>query len=71
MSRKTGSQFLLVLAYLFIAGAIVTLIPASAPMRNDFGYSSLCPFAPWSTLVLLLAAGVCGVIRNYMLSRTH
>ena len=71
MPRKTGSYLLLVLVYVFIAAAMVTLIPAAAPVRNDFGYSSLCPFAPWSTLVLLLAAGMCGVIRNYMLSRTR
>lgn len=70
MSRKTGNQFLLVLAYLFLATAILTLLPTSTPLVNDLGYSSLCPFAPWSTLVLLLAAGVCAAIRNYTLSRT-
>jgi hypothetical protein len=70
MSRKTGNQFLLVLACLFIATAMITLFPATAPLVNDLGYSSLCPFAPWSTLTLLLAAGICGAIRNYMLSRT-
>jgi hypothetical protein len=70
MSRKTGNQVLLVLACLFIATAILTLFPASAPLMNDLGYSSLCPFAPWSTLILLLAAGLCGALRNYMLSRT-
>ena len=45
-SSKTGSQLLMVLGFLFIAGAAVTLLPGSPiPLVNDLGYHSLCPLA--------------------------
>jgi hypothetical protein len=70
MSLKTGNQFLVVLACLFVVSGIITLLPARASLVNDLGYSSLCPFAPRSSIILLLGAGICVAIRNYMLSRT-
>ena len=70
MTPKTRNQVLLILAYLFAGAAIVTLVPASARMKNDLGYYSLCTFTPWSTLLLLLVAGVFAAIRTYMISRT-
>jgi hypothetical protein len=44
-------------------------LPFSASKTNDLGYFSACPFAPWSTLALLLAAGVLWAIRQYLLTR--
>ena len=70
MTPKTRNQILLLLAYLFVGGAIATLVPASARVESDLGYRSLCPFAPWSTLLLLMVAGLLGAIRSYMVSRT-
>jgi hypothetical protein len=60
------SRLLLALAIVFAAMAISTLIPYSSLMINDFGYHSLCPFAPWSTLVLLFGGGLCWMFRRYI-----
>ena len=70
MTAQTRHQALLIAAYLFVGAALLTLIPASARIKNDLGYFSLCPFAPWSTLLLLLVAGAFAAIRTYMISRT-
>ena len=68
-SSKTGNQLLVVVGFLFIAGAAVTLLPGSPThLVNDLGYHSLCPLAPWSSLSLLVPAGICALLRNYMLS---
>lgn len=69
-SRITANQVLVVLGFLFVAGAAVTLLPGSPThLVNDLGYHSLCPLAPWSSLSLLIPAGICALLRNYMLSR--
>jgi hypothetical protein len=60
------SRLLLVAAILFAILAVTTLLPYSSLMINDFGYRSLCPFAPWSTLVLLFGAGLCWMFRRYV-----
>ena len=70
MTPKTRNQVFFFVAYVFLASAILTLFPAAARIKNDLGYFSLCPFAPWSTLLLLLVAGVFAAIRTYMISRT-
>ena len=49
-----------------VIAAVVTLIPNTSPRNNDLGYSSLCPFAPWSTLVLLAGAGVSWAVRAHL-----
>jgi len=56
-------------ALLFAMAALLTLIPFSAAKMNDIGYHSMCPFAPWSSLGLLVAAGVVWMIRGYVLTR--
>jgi hypothetical protein len=69
-SRNTGHQLLVIIGSLFVAGAAVTLLPGSPThLVNDLGYHSLCPLAPWSSLSLLVPAGICALLRNYMLSR--
>ena len=70
MSPKARNEILLLLAWLFLAGAVATLLPVPGPVKSDLGYYSFCPFAPWSTLVLLIVAGLFGAVRTYMVSRT-
>ncbi len=69
MAAKSRLQGLLVVMLIPIALAIWTLMPGSASKVNDLGYVSACPFAPWSTLSLLLLAGVIWVIRQYFITR--
>ena len=51
---------------LLVCSAILTLIPWSGGKPNDLHYVSLCPFAPWSTLALLMAAGLVWAVRGYL-----
>ena len=67
--QKPSSTILLGLAVLFVGLAVLTLLPFQAPKANDLGYVSMCPFAPWSTLSLLLVAGVIWAIRQYVVTR--
>jgi hypothetical protein len=69
MSEQQRNTSLLVLVVLFCGGAAITLVPHSASRINDLGYSSVCPFAPWSTLALLLVAGLVWVVRQYLRGR--
>ena len=66
MSRKNQSSLLLAITTLLVALAAATLVPYSSSMISDLGYYTLCPFAPWSTLALLLGAAVCWVLRKYI-----
>lgn len=66
MFRQVQSNLLLAVAILFAALAAATLLPHSSSMISDLGYYTLCPFAPWSTLALLLLAGVSWVLRRYV-----
>ena len=67
--QKPSSTILLGLAVLFVGLAVLTVLPFSAPKENDLGYVSMCPFAPWSTLALLVVAGVIWAIRQYLVTR--
>ena len=67
--QKPSSTILLGLAVLFVGLAALTLLPFTAPRANDLGYMSMCPFAPWSTLALLVVAGVIWAIRQYLITR--
>jgi hypothetical protein len=69
MSDKTRIGWLLALAWIFIALSASTMFPLSASKTNDLGYYSLCSFAPWSSIALLLVAGVIWAIRKYLLTR--
>ena len=67
MPKQNLLNMLLAVALLLVAGALVTLIPySSTSIKSDLGYSSLCPFAPWSTLTLLFFAGVAWLVRAYV-----
>jgi hypothetical protein len=68
--RQTPSNTILLgLIVLFVGLAVLTLLPFTAPRANDLGYMSMCPFAPWSTLSLLVVAGVIWAIRQYLITR--
>jgi len=66
MPEKTRSTVLLILIIVLIGSAAWTMLPSSGSKVNDLGYVSVCPFAPWSTLALLLAAGFIWAIRRYL-----
>jgi len=66
---KPSSTILFGLAILFVGLAVLTLLPFTAPRANDLDYRSMCPFAPWSTLSLLLVAGLIWAIRQYLVTR--
>lgn len=52
-----------IVTVLIILGAIVTLVPyPPSRKRCAFGYRALCPFAPYSSVTLLLVAGVIWLI---------
>lgn len=70
MAPSTRNQTLLIAAYLLVGAAALTLIPSDVKIASDLGYHSLCPFAPWSALLLLLAAGVIAAMRAYIMSPT-
>jgi len=63
------AKILVGVAIAAVATALVTLIPAQALHKNDVGYFSLCPFAPWSTLAMLVVAGIAWMVRGYLLAR--
>jgi hypothetical protein len=66
VTASNRNTALLVLALLLAGLAVVTALPWTGPRTNDLGYTSVCPFAPWSTLGLLLAAGLVWAIRQYL-----
>jgi len=68
-AHHTRNTILLGLIVLFVGLAVLTLLPFTAPRANDLGYLSMCPFAPWSTLALLVVAGVIWAVRQYLVTR--
>jgi hypothetical protein len=69
--QKPFNTILFGLALLFVGLALLTLLPFTAPRQNDLGYTSMCPFAPWSTLALLVVAGLIWAIRQYLITRAE
>jgi hypothetical protein len=69
MSNQARNWGLLILVWILLGTAAVTLLPLSAPKANDLGYVSACPFAPWSTLALLMVAGLIWAVREYLVTR--
>jgi hypothetical protein len=70
MTRKSPNAVLTSVLYLFAALALWTLLPLPPAVRNnDFGYRSACPFAPWSSLALLVVAGLAWAVRQYLITR--
>jgi hypothetical protein len=69
MSKDVRNTTLLALIIILIGLALFTLAPFSATKTNDLGYDSACPFAPWSTLALLIVAGGIWAVRQYLMTR--
>jgi len=69
MSEQARNFGLLILVWILVGSAAVTMLPLPAPKANDLGYVSACPFAPWSTLALLLVAGLIWAVRQYLVTR--
>lgn len=67
MPNQRLLNLLLAATLLLVLGVVVTLLPfSSTNIKSDLGYNSLCPFAPWSTLTLLMGAGLAWIIRTYV-----
>jgi hypothetical protein len=66
MSRQSLSFLLLAGAVVFLALAIATLLPFPTSTSSDLGYHALCPFAPWSTLMLLFLGGISWALHRYV-----
>jgi len=66
MSRQALSFLLLVLAIVLAGLGVATLVPFSSTLLSDLGYYTLCPFAPWSTLTLLVLAGLSWLVRRHI-----
>jgi len=58
-----------ILFWILAGTAAVTLLPLKGAKANDLGYVSACPFAPWSTLLLLIVAGLVWAVRQYLVTR--
>lgn len=71
MPPNRRHTFLLALVVVLAAAAVGTLLPFAASKPNDLGYVSACPFAPWSTLALLVVAAVIWAIRRYLVTRAE
>lgn len=69
MSKKHVAAALSVAAAILLLLAILTAMPMSGSKINGIGYASLCPFTPWSTLMLLATAGILWMVRGYVLTR--
>ena len=58
--NRKGLEVLAVIgALVWIVAAVVTLIPDAGQRLNCMGWHATCPFAPWSSLVLLALAVGC------------
>jgi hypothetical protein len=66
MSRQTLSFLLFAGVVVLAVLAAATLIPSSSLMISDLGYRTLCPFAPYSTITLLLLAGLGWSVRQHI-----
>ena len=66
MNRETLSQILLMAALLLVALAGATVLPGQTKVLSDLGYHAFCPFAPYSTISLLLMAGLAWIVRGYV-----
>lgn len=54
--------FLALMSLGFIVLGAITLIPASASKMNRLNYFSVCSWAPYSTIILLVFSAVCVVL---------
>lgn len=55
--KQPGYAILLGLTITSVLAAVLTVLPLPASRPNVLGYVSQCSWVPWSTLILLAAAG--------------
>jgi hypothetical protein len=55
--KQPGYGIFLGLTVTSVLAAMLTLLPLPASKPNVIGFVSHCTWAPWSTLILLVAAG--------------
>lgn len=56
-NNQNKGKRLLTWALVFVVLAIITLLPlGTADDKCFFGYIAVCPFTPWSSLILLVIA---------------
>jgi hypothetical protein len=70
MTRQQLSALLFWSTILLVLLAAATLLPYNSKHLNDLGYHSLCPFAPYSSGGLLVAAGIPWIVRVYLSQQT-
>jgi hypothetical protein len=70
MSKPAISGILLFFAIFLSVLGLATLVPHTATLVSDLGYNSWCPFAPWSTLTLLVLGGLCWAVRRHINTQT-
>lgn len=68
MSKRTLSSLLLALVVVFLVLGLATLWPSHGLIVSDLGYYTFCPFAPWSTLAMLLLAGLSWALYRHVRS---
>lgn len=56
--------YLLWLSLLLTLLAVWTVLPLPGSKINALGFYSHCPFAPWSTALLLILAGAGCILRS-------
>ena len=64
MRRQPGYAILLALTITATALAGVTLLPVEGLGNGALGYRTLCPWAPWSALILAGFAAVSCKLRS-------
>jgi hypothetical protein len=63
--KKRGYAFFLVLSIIFTLAAICTLIPSSTVSGECMiGYKAHCTYTPISTVICLVLAAACCIIRR-------
>jgi hypothetical protein len=64
MRKQPGYGILLALTITATALAGVTLLPVAGHGNGAIGYRTMCPWAPWSALVLAAVAAVSCKLRS-------
>ncbi len=63
--KKLVYNLMLIMTIVFCIGAVLSVIPmSSAPKECWVGYKAYCPFAPISTVLLLMIAGGICLVRE-------
>ncbi len=66
ITRETLTSGLLAAAIGLGTLALATLLPHDSKTLSDLGYHTFCPFAPYSTITLLLLAGLAWMVRRHI-----